>query len=66
MQDTMVVGIDDGKNILLCKILWGWGKCQMKINGKMGGGGEEISAFWEETKILCTKITGNKSNRVPI
>ena len=41
MQDTMVVGMDDWKNILLCKILWGWGECQMKINGKMGGGGKE-------------------------
>ena len=25
-----------------------------------------ISGLWEETKILCTKITGNKSNRVSI
>ena len=41
MQDTMVVGIDDGKNILLCKILWGWGKFQRKIKGKRGGGGKE-------------------------
>ena len=26
----------------------------------------ENDRLWEETKILCTKITGNKSNRVSI